>query len=359
MCVLRKTLLLLLSLLLSAASQAASVVFLDPGRSDELYWVSYVRFMQAAADDLGMSLRVLHAERDPQRMLRQAREVLHGAKRPDYLVFVNENYGGPEILRLSAGTGVRLFAVNNSLTADQQRIAGGSRERYPNWIGSLVANDERAGYLMAKELLRTGAAAGWQLDLLAFSGVKQTPVAQLREQGLKRAMAEYPQARLLQMVYGGWARQRAYEQAQQLFKRYPQTRLVWAANDEMAFGAMQAASELGRVPGKDLLFSGLNNSPALLEAAADGRINAAVTGHFTLGGWAMVMLYDYHAGVDFAAHGGKDRQLSLFELLDKRRANSLRQNLARPGYGIDFRDFSLALHPEQMRYRFSLRPLID
>ena len=61
-----------------------------------------------------------------------------------------------------------------------------SRERYPNWIGSLVANDEEAGYLMASRLIERGRAlqpAG-EMQLLAFSGAKQTPAAQFRERGL-------------------------------------------------------------------------------------------------------------------------------------------------------------------------------
>ncbi|CDF84807.1 ABC transporter substrate-binding protein [Pseudomonas sp. QL9] len=338
--------------------QAASVVFLNPGRANETFWVSYTQFMQAAASDLGMSLQVRYGERDTQKMLREAREVLQGTQRPDYLIFVNENYAGPEILRLSVGSGVRLFAVNSTLTADQQRIAGASRGRYPNWIGSLVADDEAAGYLMAKALLRQGEASGAPLQMLAFSGSKQTPASQFREQGMRRALAEYPQARLLQLVYAGWANERAYEQGLQLLKRYPQTRLVWSANDEMAFGAMRAAKQLGRVPGKDLLFSALNNSPEMLDSTVDGRVSVAATGHFSLGAWAMVLLHDYDAGVDFATHGGKDRQIPIFVLLDRRQAARMKANLARPGFGIDFRDFSLALHPERKRYEFSVQPLL-
>ncbi|NER59183.1 ethanolamine ammonia-lyase, partial [Pseudomonas sp. MAFF212428] len=48
------------------------------------------------------------------------------------------------------------------------------------------------------------------------SGLKHTPAAQLREQGMQRALAEFPGVRLRQLVYGAWSRERAYEQAQQL-----------------------------------------------------------------------------------------------------------------------------------------------
>lgn len=320
--VLKQSLQVVLSLCLAMAcslASAASVVFLNPGKSTEAYWLSYAQFMQAAAKDLGMPLQVIYAERDPQRMIEQARAVLQAANPPDYLVFVNEEYVGPEILRLSKDSGVKLFAVSSTLTTDQQSLIGQSRERYPNWIGSLVPNDEEAGYIMASRLIERGRALQpvGAMQLLAFSGAKQTPAAQFREQGLQRALAEHPDVLLRQLVYSEWNRQRAYEQAQQLLPRHPDATLIWAANDEMAFGAMRAAEELGRVPGKDLLFSALNNSVEVLQARLDERVSVLVSGHFTAGGWAMVLLHDYDAGLDFAARGGKDRQDALFMQLDK------------------------------------------
>lgn len=342
-------------------ASAASVVFLNPGKSTEAYWLSYAQFMQAAASDLGMPLQVIYAEREPQRMVEQARAVLQGANPPDYLVFVNEGYVGPEILRLSKGSQVKLFAVNNTLTADQQTLIGASRERYPNWIGSLVPNDEEAGYQMATRLIKDGRAlqASGEQQLLAFSGAKQTPAAQLREKGLQRALAEHPEVRLRQLVYSEWNRQRAYEQAQQLLPRHPDATLIWAANDEMAFGAMRAAEELGRVPGKDLLFATLNNSAEVLQARLDGRVSVLVSGHFTAGGWAMVLLHDYEAGLDFAERGGKDRQDALFMPLDKYQTQRLLSRLQSKRYNLNFRGFSAVGHPRQRDYNFSLQPLLD
>ena len=339
-------------------ASAASVVFLNPGKSSEAYWLSYAQFMQAAASDLGMPLQVIYAERDPQRMVEQARTLLQGSHRPDYLVFVNEDYAGPEILRLSKDSGGKLFAVSNTLTADQQSLIGQSRERYPNWIGSLVANDEEAGYLMAARLIERVRAlqpAG-EMHLLAFSGAKHTPAAQFRERGLQRALAEHPEVRLRQLVYSEGDRQRAYEQAQQLLPRHPEVSLIWTANDEMAFGVMRAAEELGRVPGKDLLFATLNNSAGVLQARLDERVSVLVSGHFTAGGWAMVLLHDYDAGLDFAARGGKDRQDALFMELSKWQSQRLLQRIQRKRYGLGFQRFSAVGHPRQRNYNFSLQP---
>ena len=337
-----------------AMAHATSVVFLNPGTSTETFWVSYAQFMQAAAKDLGLDLRVRYSERDAQNTLAQAREALQGSERPDYLVLVNEQYVAPQILRMAQGSGVKLLIVNNALTPDQVQMLDARSDA--NWVCSLVADDEQAGYLMLTDLLRQHGpvAPGEALDLLAFSGAKNTPAAQRRELGLRRALAEHPHVRLRQLVYGEWSRQRAFEQASQLFKRDPQTALVWSANDEMALGAMQALQDSGRVPGKDVLFSAVNSSPDILRAYLDGRLNTLVAGHFTLGGWAMVLINDDAKGVDISAYGGRDRQEALFQLIDAAQA----QRLLGPTPPVDFRALSALGKPASYRYPFSLQLLL-
>jgi ABC-type sugar transport system substrate-binding protein len=351
---------LALGAVLGPCAQAASVLFLNPGTSQETFWVSYSQFMQAAAKNLGMDLQIQYAERNAETTLKQAREALQGPSRPDYLVFSNELYVAPEILRLAQGSGVKLFLVNNGLTADQMRLLGAQPDKYPDWLGSLVPNNEEGGYLMLKELIRLHGpvAPGEVIELVAFSGLKITPAAQQREQGMMRALAEHPEVRLRQLVYGGWTRERAYEQARLLFKRYPQTSLVWSANDEMAFGAMQAYAETGGQPGKDVLFSAINNSAAALQALLEGRLSVLLGGHFTLGGWALVQLHDYDQGVDVSQYGGRDRQIPSLQLIDHAQARRLLAMGATQDYNVDFQKLSAKGRPTSYRYPFNLQTLM-
>lgn len=350
---------LCLSLPLALNAQAASVVFLNPGYSNETFWVSYSNFMQAAAEDLGMQLRIEYSERQPELALLQARQVLEGKQRPDYLVLVNEQYVAPEIIRLSRGSGVKLFLVNNGLTRDQAALIDEHPDKYPPLLGTLVGNDEQAGYQMLKELiaLRVSQNSQRPVELLAFSGLKTTPAAQLREQGMRRALAEHPQVRLRQVVYGGWGQQRAYGQAQQLLKRYPKIELVWSANDEMAFGAMQAFLEAGRTPGKDVLFSAVNSSTQALQARIDGRLSVLMGGHFSLGGWAMVMLHDDALNLPIDRDGLRDHQVPVLQLIDPLRARRWLNAQGQADYGLDFNRFSAQGRPREYRYPFLNEPV--
>lgn len=335
----------------------ASVIFLSPGRSDEAFWIDSANFMQAAAASLGMRLQVIHSERDASTLIAHARRIRELPEPPDYLVFVNEMYTAPELLRIFGGSPIKLFSLHSTLTPEQQGIVGGTREHYLNWIGSLVPDDEEAGYLMARQLI--SLLGGQSTSMVAFSGVRSTPSAALREQGLRRALADNPQITLRQLVYGEWRRARAYEQARTLMQRHKDIRVVWSANDEMAFGAMQAARELGRQPGRDVYFAAMNSSQAVLQARVAGEVSVLFSGHFTLGGWAMVLLHDYHAGLDFAQRGGKDRALSVFRSLGEGQAARLAKRLRVPGYGLDFKRLSAVYRPGLQRYDFSVEPLLE
>lgn len=346
---------------------AASVVFLSPGPASDGYWSAYARFMQAAAARLGMTLTVRYTDRDTRELVELARDALQGPNRPDYLVFSNELNVAPEILRLSQNSSVKLFAVNNTLTDDQLRILGDMPNRYPHFLGSLVGNDEEGGYLSAKHLISksVSAKAGQTVEMLAFSGTNTTPVSLKREQGMYRALAEHPEIRLRQIVLGGWRRDRALEQARVLLKRYPDIHLIWAANDQMAFGAMDAVRETGGEPGRDVFFSSINWSPPSLDALQDGTISALVGGHFMLGGLAMVLLHDYDA-TDIATRDVIGaRQVRVMQRIHATDVKQIRTNSKRDDYGVDVRSFSQAHNPAGVADIFSgacitlIRPSAD
>ena len=195
------------------------------------------------------------------------------------------------------------------------------------------------------------------VDLVAFAGLKTTPASQLREEGMRRALADFPQVRLRQVVYGGWSRQRAYEQAQQLLERYPATRLVWSANDEMAFGAMQAFEAAGRKPGRDVLFSAVNSSPEALRARIDGRLSVLMGGHFTLGGWAMVMLHDDAHGLALNRDGLREHSAPVLQVIDQAKARRWLKLLERDDYGVDFQRYSAEGRPSGYQYPFLTAPV--
>ncbi|CAM3079973.1 ABC transporter substrate-binding protein [Pseudomonas floridensis] len=350
--------LMLFGCLWTGLAWATNVVFISPGTETDGYWRSYVRVMQSAAATTGMTLTVLHSDRDTRKLLAMARETLQGSVRPDYLLFSNELNVAPEILRLSQGSGVKLFAVNNTFTADQLRILGDLPSRYPDFIGSLVGNDEEGGYLTAKRLISLAApvAEGATLEMLAFSGTNTTPVSLYREMGMRRALAEHPEVHLRQIVLSGWRRDRALEQARVLLNRYPDIRLIWSANEQMAFGAMDALRERGGQPGRDILFSAINGTALSLQAQLDGRLSVVATGHFTLGGWAMILLHRYDTAQRQTHKQAGSRVIQVLHLVERQDAPRFLEATMHEHYRLDVQAFNVSATGEDSP--FSLKNML-
>ena len=94
-----------------------------------------------------------------------------------------------------------------------------------------------------------------------------------------------------------------------------------------------------------------------MEAIKSGRLTALAGGHFITGAWALVMIYDYANGHDFADEGLELDQ-PMFTLFDAQGAD---RYLARFGNGyskIDFRKYSKVLNPHIKRYNFSFEQLM-
>ncbi|WP_367849927.1 ABC transporter substrate-binding protein [Rhodoferax sp. WC2427] len=352
------------AVLLAGSAQAVSVAFINPGNSDEIYWVGAARAMAAAASSLGWELEVQYAQRDPLRVLALARALVARpkAQRPDYVVFSNDSATGVELLRLFDGSGIRCFMAFSGFTAAEEQQWGKPRQHFKQWIGSLEPLAEEAGYLTGKALIQAGRAARAQaadgkLHLLAIAGDRSTISSVRRNQGLRRALAEADDVVLDQMVYAGWSREKAAEKSAWLYDRYPSARLLWAGNDLIAFGAMQTLEQRGGQPGKSMRFSGINTSTEAMEALKSGRLTALAGGHFMAGAWSLVMLFDYHHGRDFADEG-LQLERPMFVLFTPAMAEKFEARFGQRYDSVDFRRYSKVLNHVTTRYSFEFAPLL-
>ncbi|GIW73188.1 MAG: sugar ABC transporter substrate-binding protein [Planctomycetota bacterium] len=338
------------------------VVFFNIGEPAP-FWDVVEAFMRAAARDLAIELEVLNARGDHLRMIEQAAAVAARppAARPRYAVINSEKQAGGPMLESLVAAGIpTLLAFNVFIGEDRDRY-GAPRERFPLWLGSIRPDNEQAGHDIAARLLAAAAAAGFEepsLGVLAIGGSRATPAAIARERGLARALAGRPGVRLLQLVHSRWERAKARRQVQGLLRRYPQTRVIWAANDPMALGAMEAVIDHGREPGRDVLIGGLNWSTEALREIQRGRLVTSVGGHFMGGGWALVLLRDYHDGYDFAEPEGTEIVFRM-GVIDRDNVEAYQHHFGREEWDrIDFSRLLRSRRPRGSRYDFSLQALL-
>lgn len=349
-----------------AAGGAQSVLFINPGHAKETYWRTASEAMQAAAESLGMQLEIHYAQRNPLKAIAIAKQVALRpiAARPRFVIFGNEGGVAPEMLRTLEAAKIDHFMAFSGLSDEGRSQLGQPREKFKHWLGSLEPKAEDAGYLTAKTLIEVGRAnkafspQDSRLHLLAIAGDRSTPSSIARNTGMRKAVAEAADVKLEQEVFGEWSRHRAAEQMRGLMLRYPDVRLVWAGNDEMAFGAMDVWRAHAGTPGQDAFFSAINTSEAAFSAVRAGELSVLAGGHFMAGAWAMVMLYDYAHGKDFQAEG-LELVRPMFVLFNVSQIERFEQRFgAMQKKPLDFRHYSKVLNPKESTYRFEIEKLL-
>src|SRR3989440_1688822 len=346
-------------------ARAQSVAFINPGKSDEVYWVTAAQAMQAAARSLGMTFDVQYAQREPLKTLEIAREMVArpAGKRPEYIVVTDDYSVADRLLAIIDPAGVKTFLAYSSIPVDQRGGIGSPRGKYKGWLGSLEPQAEDAGYLTARALIERGKkekafGRDGKLHMLAIARDRSTPSSINRNQGMRRAVTEDPIVVLDQEIYALWARELAAQHADSLYRRYPDVKLIWAGNDLMAFGAMTAWEKRGGKPGVDAWFSGINTSTEALEAIKSGRLTSLAGGHFITGAWSLVMIYDYHHGRDFAGEG-LELQRPMFAEFTPQLADRYIARFGGGFDGVDFSRYSKVKNPGLRRYNFGFSQLLE
>ena len=332
------------------------VVFLNPGepvdRGKGLFWPMTARLMAVAAKTFGMQLEVLYAERDHLLMLRQAESVAQRADIPDYVVMVNEKQAALKMLQMFEGTPTKVLLIHNDLTLEQRREIGNEREQMHHWIGTAKTDEERSTYRMMEELYRQLGTP--EPQVIGITGARGTPVSLERAQGVSDYMAKNGRGRQLQLAFSNWGTPDAESKANVLLARYPQTNIIWAANYSMALGALRAVKEHGA----PVLVGSTAAAPKAVPSMAEQGMAVSLGSHFFIGAWAMVLLHDYHHGLDFAAHGGARQKLDHLYVITPENASRYYQVVYDQTDALDFSVFSKYLHPSPGRYTFSLAPLM-
>ncbi|MDW3683789.1 ABC transporter substrate-binding protein [Cupriavidus sp. CV2] len=340
-----------------ASKRSPRVVFLNPGEAAERgtgqHWQLVSRFMAMAATTFDMQLEVLYAERDHLLMQRQAEEVARRTDAPDYVVIVNEKLAAQEMLTTLARSPAKVVLMHNDLTPGQRRQVGNERQSIPNWIGTVTADAKHGGYRLMQYLYQRLGQAGARV--IGITGDPKTPVSLERAAGVEAFLSHARNTRICQLVFSDWSYADSEKKARVLLARYPDANVIWAANDSMALGALNAV----RARNARVLVGGMGALSEALASVADGGLAAMVAGDYFIGAWAMVLLHDYHWGKDFAKSGGARQKLDYLSVVHRENAARYADVVFRRGGTLDFSLYSKFLRPHPGPYDFNLEHLLN
>jgi ribose transport system substrate-binding protein len=141
------------------------------------------------------------------------------------------------------------------------------------WIAHIAVDSLGAGMAISRRLVE---AMGRKGGVVALQGRLDTDPARNRFAGLQQVLQDTPDVRLLDQQAANWDRTAAFPIMQTWLSKYG-NRIsgVWAANDDMALGALEAlraAGLAGKIP-----IVGVDGIPEAIAAVEKGEMIATVS----------------------------------------------------------------------------------
>lgn len=176
--------------------------------------------------------------------------------KPDAIVFIPVDLKalGPGIAKVNEAKIPIVNVVDRAATGD-----------FVTYVGS---DDVTLAYATGKALLK---AIGGKGNVVIIEGTKGSETSNQRVAGFKKALAEFPEVKLLASQPGNYQRLQALQVMENLLQTYPQIDGVLAADNSMALGSLEALDGAQR----KAAVIGINATPEAIDAIKKGTMLAS------------------------------------------------------------------------------------
>lgn len=192
----------------------------------------------------------------------------------------------PAVMKAKAA-GIPTFLVDRSVDPN---VAQAGRD-YVAFLGSDFIDQGRR-------------VAEWTLEnfegekgiIVELEGTTGSSPANDRKKGFDDVMAQHDHMEIVASQSGDFARDLGRQVMETLLQAHPDVNIVYAHNDEMAIGAIQALELAGRKPGEDILVVSIDGTRDALQAIIDGKMGVTVESSPFFGPLACETMKRYAAG---------------------------------------------------------------
>ncbi|MEM9080526.1 MAG: ABC transporter substrate-binding protein [Verrucomicrobiota bacterium] len=140
------------------------------------------------------------------------------------------------------------------------------------------------GYIGADTYEEAVKAADWLVEkvdgrakVVELQGAPGASPTVNRYKGFRDAIQDHPGIEIIASQSGDFRRSKGKEVMEALLKKHgDEIEVVYAHNDDMAIGAIQAIEEAGKKPGQDIILVSIDGVKAAFEAMVAGKLNCTV-----------------------------------------------------------------------------------
>src|SRR5687768_1425163 len=172
--------------------------------------------------------------------------------------------GWEPVLREAKQSKIPVILVDRGVKVEDESL-------YATLIASdFVAEGRMAGEWLAKKV--NGKA-----EIIELQGTPGAAPAIDRKKGFEEGIKPYPNMKIIASQSGDFRRSGGKEVMEALLKKYgKEITAVYAHNDDMALGAIQAIEEAGKKPGTDVIVLSIDGVKGAFDAMVAGKLNCTV-----------------------------------------------------------------------------------
>ncbi|MEH0166655.1 ABC transporter substrate-binding protein [Roseateles microcysteis] len=286
---LRRTLLgaaLLAPLVATAADKPLVMGFSQVGAESE--WRSAnTASVKAAARQAGITLKFADAQQKQENQVKAIRTFI--AQKVDVIAFspVVES-GWDTVLKEARAARIPVVLTDRAVNVSDPSL-------YVSFIGSdFVEEGRKAGRWL---LERAAKNPGASLNIVELQGTVGSAPAIDRKKGFEEVIKANPKLQVIRSQSGEFTRAKGKEVMEAFLKaKDKKIDVLYAHNDDMAIGAIQAIEEAGLKPGKDITIISIDGVKGAFQAMLAGKLNVTIECNPLLGPQLMELARKVVAG---------------------------------------------------------------
>ncbi|MFJ7750820.1 ABC transporter substrate-binding protein [Arthrobacter sp. NPDC097144] len=240
-----------------------------------------------AAEAAGIDLKFNDAQQKQENQIKAIRSFIQ--QKVDVIAFspVVES-GWDTVLKEAQDANIPVILTDRAIDSTDTSL-------YKSFLGSdFIEEGKKAGQWLVED----SAAVDGPVNIVELQGTTGAAPALDRKEGFEEAIAADPDLLIVQSQTGDFTRSGGKQVMEAFLKNTPDIDVVYAHNDDMGLGAIEAIEAAGKVPGKDIKIITVDAVKDGMTALSEGKINYIVECNPLLGDQLMDLAEKVVAGED-------------------------------------------------------------
>jgi simple sugar transport system substrate-binding protein len=242
--------------------------------------------IKSAAKDAGIDLKFSDAQQKQENQIKAIRSFI--AQKVDVIAFSPVVETGFEtVLREAKAAKIPVILTDRAVNVKDDSL----------WVSFMGSDFTEEGRKAGRWLMDYMKSAPGDVNIVELQGTVGSAPAIDRKKGFEEVIKGQPRFKIIRSQTGDFTRAKGKEVMEAFLKAEgKKINVLFAHNDDMAIGAIQAIEEAGMKPGKDIVIVSIDAVKGAFEAMMQGKLNCTVECSPLLGPQLMSAVKDVVAG---------------------------------------------------------------